>query len=148
LGFILGDEASGTYFGKKLLADFLYKRMPIELSQQLRDDYQLDKEAILNQTYRNEKPNVFLAGFMEFLSINRTHYYVKKLLIEGISSFAAIHIWAYPNFRQVPVHFVGSVAYHFQEFIQIVASQHGFTLGKVIQKPIDSIASFHLSQNH
>ena len=43
LGYILGDEGSGTWFGKALVTDFLYGKMPHEMSFKFNDEYHLDK---------------------------------------------------------------------------------------------------------
>ena len=39
LGYILGDEGSGTWFGKALLTDYLYGRMPADIAAHFKNDY-------------------------------------------------------------------------------------------------------------
>ena len=39
LGYVLGDEGSGTWFGKALITDFLYGNMPEDIQAMFYDDY-------------------------------------------------------------------------------------------------------------
>jgi hypothetical protein len=145
LGYILGDEGSGSYFGKKLIADYLYKRLPKELQDAFFEQYKLQKEEIFHQVYNTNKANVFLASFMRFIVPHKEHAYIREMVYEGLSRFAEIHICCYPNFREVPVHFVGSVAFYFTEILQQVAVEKGFSLGKIDKNPGMSLLKYHLT---
>ena len=46
LGYILGDEGSGSWFGKALITDYLYGNMPDEIAKQFSAEYPIDKEAV------------------------------------------------------------------------------------------------------
>lgn len=146
LGYILGDEGSGSYFGKKIVADFLYKRLPAELQSAFYEQYKLQKEEIFHQVYNTNKANVFLASFMRFIVPHKDHPYMKELVYEGLSRFAEIHICCFPNYQDVPVHFVGSVAFYFTEILQQVAREKGFTLGKIDKNPGMSLLKYHLNR--
>jgi N-acetylglucosamine kinase-like BadF-type ATPase len=146
LGYILGDEGSGSYFGKKLIADYLYKRLPKELQDAFFEQYKLQKEEIFHQVYNTNKANVFLASFMRFIVPHKEHAYIREMVYEGLSRFAEIHICCYPNFREVPVHFVGSVAFYFTEILQQVAVEKGFSLGKIDKNPGMSLLKYHLTR--
>lgn len=146
LGYILGDEGSGSYFGKKIVADYLYKRLPAELQAAFYEQYKLQKEDIFHQVYNTNKANVFLASFMRFIVPHKEHAYMKELVYEGLSRFADIHICCFPNYREVPVHFVGSVAFYFTEILQQVALEKGFTLGKIDKNPGMSLLKYHLAR--
>jgi N-acetylglucosamine kinase-like BadF-type ATPase len=146
LGYILGDEGSGSYFGKKLIADYLYKRLPKELQDAFFEQYKLQKEEIFQQVYNTNKANVFLASFMRFIVPHKEHSYIREMVHEGLSTFAEIHICCYPNFREVPVHFVGSVAFYFTEILQEVAAEKGFRLGKIDKNPGMSLLKYHLTK--
>ena len=147
LGYILGDEGSGSFFGKILLSEYLYKRLPSELSEAFELEYSLAKETIFHNVYNQPNPNVYLASFMKFVSGHRSHPFFKKMMFEGLSKFADVHITCYDQYRSVPVHFVGSIAYYFTDILNEVAENVGFTVGTVIKKPIDSLATFH-TLNH
>ena len=146
LGFILGDEGSGSYFGKQLLADWLYERMPSDIQKEFGDAYNLNKEEIFDMVYRKPRANVYLASFMKFVSERKSHPYFKQLIYTGLARFIATHVWCYQNFREVPVHFVGSIAYYFREVLEEVAFNHKFTVGKIVKRPREELAKYHYSQ--
>jgi len=145
LGYILGDEGSGSYFGKILLSDWLYHKMPPELSTLFQKKYNLCKEGIFTAIHKESHPNVYLASFMPFVSENKEHPYLKEMIYQGLAKFISIHVWCYDNFREVKVNFVGSIAYYFKDILEEVAQNHRFVIGRVEKKPIDSLAEYHFN---
>lgn len=147
LGFILGDEGSGAYFGKILLSKFLYNKLPADLHSALKERYDINKEKIFYHVYNQPNPNVYLASFMRFMSDHRDHPFFMEMIYKGLASFINIHVWCYENFREVPVHFVGSIAHYFREVLNEVAVNHRFTIGKIEQKPVEALARFHTREH-
>lgn len=143
LGYILGDEGSGSWFGKQLLSNYLYKRLPAEIMEELTLSYDLSKESIFENTYNKPNANVYLASFMRFISDHRDHPYFREMIYRGLSSFVNIHVWCYDQFREVPVHFVGSIAYYFREILDEVAENHRFRIGKIEKRPVDPLSDYH-----
>jgi N-acetylglucosamine kinase-like BadF-type ATPase len=146
LGYILGDEGSGSYFGKILLSNFLYNRLPEDIHEKLRDTYGLNKEGIFENTYNKPNANVYLASFMRFVSDHREHPFFRDMIYRGLSTFVNIHVWCFDNFREVPVHFVGSVAYYFREVLEEVASNHRFKIGNIEKRPVEPLSDYHLEK--
>ena len=146
LGYVLGDEASGAYFGKILLSDWLYHRMPDDLANAFETEYNLTKEGIFEATYILPDANVYLASFMHFFSKNAEHPYLKDILFKGLDRFVEIHVLCYDNYREVPVHFVGSVAYYFKDIFEEVAKKHSFTVGKIEKRPVEPLADYQINQ--
>ncbi|MBR9860009.1 hypothetical protein GYB22_04545 [bacterium] len=140
-GFILGDEGSGAYFGKLLASKWLYKSLPDELQENFGNTFSLTKDAILNFVYREANPNRYLAQFAQFLSQQRDHPYIQQLIKRGFSEFLAIHVWCYKNFRNYPVHFTGSIAFHFQDELREVSRIHGIKIGNTIKTPIEGMVA-------
>lgn len=143
LGYILGDEGSGSYFGKKLLSKYLYKKLPMELADSLEKEYGVSKESILESVYNKPNANVYLASFMKFAHVNQSHPYFKELIYKGLSEFINIHVWCFENFREVPVHFVGSIAYYFKDCLEEVAKNHRFSIGNIIKRPVAPLADYY-----
>jgi hypothetical protein len=143
LGYILGDEGSGAYFGKLLLSKYLYKKLPIELAKGLEEEYNISKEAIFEAVYNKPNPNVYLASFMKFALKHKDHPFFKEMIYKGLSAFINIHVWCYDNFREVPVHFVGSIAYYFHDVLEEVARNYRFTIGNIIRKPVSPLADYY-----
>ncbi len=143
LGYILGDEGSGSYFGKQILAAYIYERLPKELQKDFKGRYQLTKEEIFSKVYNQRDANVFLASFMRFLVPHKEHPYFSDIINKGLRQFAEIHITCYPNYREVPVHFVGSVSYYFQDVLRDIASEMGFTVGIINKNPVSALLEYH-----
>lgn len=144
LGYVLGDEGSGSYFGKKLLTLFLYGRMPQELSDDFASRYGLNKDLIIDHVYKQAHANVWLASFTRFLTAHAEHEWIRELVRKGLDDFAELFICDYPLYREVPVHFVGSLSFLFREQLNEVAFQRGFQIGKVIKQPIEELMNFFI----
>jgi N-acetylglucosamine kinase-like BadF-type ATPase len=143
LGFILGDEASGAYFGKQLLAQFLYKQMPNHLWLEFNKSYDLGKKEIIEKVYRDAHSNVFLASFMPFYYKHRSEPYIQKILKNGFRRFLLIHVLCFENHKKYPVHFVGSIAHFFKEELLSESERLGLRVGEVVQKPILGLIKHH-----
>jgi N-acetylglucosamine kinase-like BadF-type ATPase len=143
LGYVLGDEASGTFYGKELLRLFLYNELPTEIHDGLIETYGLTKEEIFAAVYNRPNANVYLASFMRFLSDHRENRWVRDLIYNGFSQFINIHIWKYKMHKEVPIHFVGSVAFHFQELLREACKIHRLQVGVITSEPVVNLLSFH-----
>lgn len=143
LGYVLGDEASGAYFGKILVQHFLYKKFDKQLEKSFMEEFKTDKNKILHHVYRESFPNRFLANFAKFLSHHRGHYIIENIIEDGLRDFLGTHLTAYPQSYKVPVHFVGSIAFHFKDKIAELCNMYGFTLGVVLKDPIEGLAHYH-----
>lgn len=143
IGYFFGDEAGGSYFGKHLLKDYLYKRLPAEFEKDLESEYALSKDSILERVYMKKSPNSFLASFMPFITVRREHPYFQKMLHQGFAEFIQIHVHCFADHAEVPVHFIGSVAFYCQDELRIAAEATGIHLGQIIQKPIKGLVKYH-----
>lgn len=144
LGYIIMDEAGGSYFGKNLIRDFYYNKMPKDIAREFENNFNLDPEEIKNNLYKALKPNAYLASFAKFIFTQKEiNPYFNALLKEGISSFINCRILSLEQARNVPVHFVGSIAYYSKEIIADLFTENDLTLGKIIQKPIDGLIEYY-----
>ncbi|MEP7167851.1 MAG: N-acetylglucosamine kinase [Bacteroidota bacterium] len=144
LGYVLGDESSGSYYGKKLLAYFNYEVMPADLRKAFFAKYKMNKEKMIKHVYQLPDPNVYLASFAKFLSDYKNNSWIKQLVYKGMTDFFETNICAYPKYKTAPVHFIGSIAWFFKDTLQKVADENGFKVGKIIVKPIDELMSYFL----
>ncbi len=143
LGYILGDEASGAFFGKKLLSGFLYKQIPIHLLLKIEKEYGLSKKEIIQNVYRKPYANVYLASFMPFFYKNKSESYIQKILRKGFRKFLLIHVLCFEECKTVPVHFVGSVAHFFREELQREAEKLNISVGRIVRHPIEGLKVYH-----
>lgn len=143
LGFILGDEGSGAYIGKKFIEDFLNGYLPETLSKDFVSKYQLNKDAILEAVYKKPYPNRFLASFVKYLSIHKQDDYVHQLIEASLEAFVVKNVFKYDRCHELSLNCVGSIAFNFRDLLQKVCSEKGIHLGKVLESPLEQIAAFH-----
>lgn len=146
IGFILGDEGSGASFGKELLNRYLYGKMPKHLAAELTEAYELTKDSILEHVYMRPSPNTYLASFARFLSDHRSEPFVKDLIFQGLLQFVAEHMCIYSNYREVKAHFIGSIAYFYEDILREVCERREIQVGHIIQRPIERLVEYHLSK--
>ena len=137
LGYLLGDEGSGTHLGKMLIQKYLRDELPQHLESALEQTYGIDKKEVLRRLYREPSPNRFLASFARFLGCNRNDAFVRTLLKVAFIEFYQTQIAPLQPYNIYILHLMGSVAYHFQDFLGEVAQEHGYTLGNVASSPLD-----------
>lgn len=146
LGYVLGDEGSGAYFGKKLLAMFLYHELPPATMELLRANYGLEKEQIFERVYKKPHANVYLASFAKAMTESTDIAYMKQFAREGFADFFKHHVCCYPDYKKYPVHFVGSIAHFFKDELRQVADSFGSELGIVDRNPVYRLLEHHLKQ--
>ena len=147
LGYVLMDEASGNYFGKRLLRDYYYKRMPNTIAQEFEKRYDLDADSIKQNVYRSDSPNTYLANFAEFIftSEERNGYFY-LLITEGIKKFVENRVMCFPEAQNVPIHFIGSIAHFSQDIIRDALLPYHLTMGNIVRRPIDGIIEYYKNQ--
>ncbi|SNR53203.1 BadF-type ATPase [Lutibacter agarilyticus] len=143
LGYILMDEASGNYFGKKLLRDYYYQKMPKKVAKLFEEQFNVDADTIKRNIYKEDNPNTYLAHFAEFLLRNERNAYFNKVLHKGMKDFFKNRIIPYKESENIPVHFVGSIAYFAQDIIKDVARFYMIELGNIVRRPIDGLIEYH-----
>ena len=143
LGYVLGDEGSGAYLGKKVLQYYLYETFDEELRARFNAKYETNKTEILNAVYKKPLPNRYLASFTLFLADNRGHYMIENIIEDGLNDFFFQHLNKYNEVWKYPVHFAGSVADGFKDVIQGLCDSYEFELGKIMKNPMEGLVEFH-----
>ena len=147
LGYALGDEGSGTWFGKALVTDYMYGNMPEDINAKFKKNYHLTKEDIIINVYQQARANSYLASFSKFLSEIKETAYTQDLLQRGFQEFVDTNIKAsYPQYDKFKCHFVGSIAYVFAEELKAVCDKNGVHVGKIIRQPIVDLLEFILKR--
>ncbi|MCB4808202.1 N-acetylglucosamine kinase [Tamlana sp. 62-3] len=144
LGYTLMDDASGNYYGKQLIRDYYYNKMPENIKIAFGSKFNMDADFIKNNLYKKPSPNAYLANFAEFMFLHKDSDYTINLIKKGIRLFAETMIMQYEEeLKTVPVHFAGSIGYFAQEEIKAVGEEMGFTVGNFIRRPIEGLIPFH-----
>lgn len=142
LGFILGDEGSGAYIGKRFIGDCLKKQIPENLCEEFLIKYELNANIIINKVYRTPLPNRFLASICPFISEHKDVKEVHDLLIDSFHQFLHRNVSHY-NKPKNKINFIGSIAHYFREEIEEAARAEGMAIGKIMQSPIKGLLEFH-----
>ena len=142
LGHVLGDEASGSYLGKKIITHFLYGLLPKDLEWAFNQKYKLKREEVIDHVYHQTGANVWLASFSSFYSEHKKHQWVQQTIKDSFETFLDLFVLQMPNHEKTPVHFIGSIAYHYQDLLVEVLNKKKLIKGKIIQKPIDELAAY------
>jgi glucosamine kinase len=146
LGYFFGDEGSGAYMGKHLISAYLHNELPDDLAGKLSEEYPMSKESILDAVYNKPAPSRFLASFSTFIRENRNHPFILSLILDNFRQFYKYQVCCYAGYKDVPVNFVGSVAYHYQDLLHQVGIEFGATTGRIIKAPIDGLVEYHISE--
>jgi N-acetylglucosamine kinase-like BadF-type ATPase len=148
LGYLLGDEGSGTHLAKRLLRAYFYREMPKVLSDKLDATLPEGKRSILDKVYSLDPPNAYLASFTKFMGEHQDHPFILRILFDSFEQFIDRHVRKYHNHMVLPVHFIGSVAYYFRNIFEVILEEREMRPGIFIRKPIDNLVKFHTEQTN
>lgn len=145
LGYILGDEGGASQIGRDLVRMYFYNKVPKWLNLRIYKEFNLDREKLLNEIYLSPKnPNKYLAQFCRVLGDRQEDPFVRELLRKSFNEFLEYHVLPFEKAKEVPVHFVGSVAFIFKNILLECLQEKGLQVGKVIRKPIYELANYHI----
>lgn len=143
LGYVLGDEGSGAYLGRKVLQYYLYDTFDEDLRSRFDARYVTTRVEILDSVYKQPLPNRYLASFTLFLAENRGHYMIENIIEDGLNDFFFQHLNKYNEVWKYPVNFVGSVADGFKDVIKNLCESYEFELGKILKNPMQGLTLYH-----
>lgn len=142
LGYILGDEGAGAFLGRQIVTAYFYREMPLDLAAKMEKAYNMDKHLIISSLLDEKNPNRILASYAFFASEHQEHPFIQKLLVACFEAFIKRHILKYPRARQLPIHFIGSIAFGFQEVLKKVLEKHGLIVGKIYKSPFPTLLEY------
>ncbi len=145
LGFILGDEGSGSDIGKNLLADAMKGMLPADITEAFFYRYKLTRDNVLEAIYRRPLPNRYVAQFSHFVHEHLDNPYMRNLVMSRFETFFRRNILSYP-YNEHKVHFTGSIAYHYKELLHTVAESMSIEIGKILPTPMNELARFHAAR--
>jgi len=143
LGYLLGDEGSGNNIGGKLYRSIVYGNAPKEIENDFLKQYNFDKTNLVNLLYSKQKPNEFLASFMPFVKERRNHPFIKEIITNAFQSFVDEHIKSFENYNNIECHFIGSLAYYFEEELNEVLVKEDIKMCSVTKSPLLGLLKYH-----
>ncbi len=143
LGYILGDEASGNFFGKKLINLYVNNALPADLTNKFENWTSERKRQIINNIYTLERPNLYLASFFKFMYENKHEKIIDTIFNDGISLFFDLHIKCFNDYNKYNLTFVGSVAYYLKDYIIKESLENNIKVQDIVKNPINRLVKSH-----
>lgn len=144
LGYIAMDDASGNRFGRHLLRGYFFNKMPEDLAKEFETEFNVDADFVKNKLYKEPNPNAYLATFAKFLIRHKDSEFCQAIIKKEMESFVDNYIKQFDNYKEVPVHFIGSIAFYLKDELEIILSNHGIKIGNVLRRPIDGLIEYHV----
>lgn len=148
LGYILGDEGSSNWLGRRLLKSYLNDLLPEEIEFKFKKKYDLDRTQILDKVYRQAQPSLFLSSFTDFLMENKEDPFVKNMIIDGFDKYFKTYIMALKEqYPIVPIHIIGTIAAGFEEYLHQAALNNNIIISSVIKEPIYNLLKYYSNKS-
>ncbi len=148
LGYILGDEGGGAVIGRKLVAGVLKKQLPGIVIENFFRAYPYTPAEILDKVYNMPFPNRFLGQFTRFISDNIHVPELQAMITSSFDEFIVRNVLSYPEAHRYPIHFTGSIAYHFRPFLEELILKHRLQPGLFTLTPMENLVKFHIQNPH
>jgi len=147
LGFLLGDEGSGGYMGKRLIGDYIRGYMPADLREKFLDTYRLTNDELIERIYSNPMPNSYCASFTRFLTGEHAgHEYLEQHIIrDSFRDFFKNIVSRYPAYEQYSFNCVGSIGWIFRQALEEIAQEYHMQTGNIISSPMEGLIKYHYS---
>jgi glucosamine kinase len=145
LGYILGDEGGGAVLGRKLVSAVLKKQVPEAVIEKFFNAYNLSPAEILENVYMKPFPNRFLGQFARFISANIGIPELQSLITSSFDEFIIRNILQYPESGTLPIHFTGSIAWHFRTFLEERLKKYNLLPGEITLSPMANLIKYHLN---
>ncbi len=146
--YILGDEGSGSYIGKKLLTDYIRGLMPEAVEKLFFETYKLTPDEIMDNVYTKPLANRFCASFSKFVYDNNVNIeYTRGIVEEAFDTFFKNLVSKYPDYQKYTFNCIGSVAYNFRNVLEETAKRYEMEVGKIIRSPIDDLVVYHIDRS-
>lgn len=142
LGYMLGDEGSGTFLGKQLLTAYLRGTLPAELASDLERSHELSRDKVIHRLYREPEPNRMMASLAPFVQQHLSHPFMHGLALEAFRTFFATQKSCFQG-EDLPWQLSGSVAYHFQDVVREAAVMEECRVGDIVDAPMDKLIDYY-----
>jgi glucosamine kinase len=142
-GYILGDYGSGAFIGITFIKALLEEELPVDLLKLYEQEINHNYNTIIENVYRKTAPSKYLASMAAFVGKYRSHPKCKEIIHFAFQEFVSRTLLKYKVIQQYPIHFVGSIAHHFQEELEEVLTKNQLKLGKILQSPSFGLVAFH-----
>jgi len=141
LGYILGDEGSGAYLGKRFISDVLKGLAPDAISRRFFEHFSVSPEMLLDAVYSGATPSRTLTGYAKFLTYHIDNEYVHRLVFDGFMSFFERNVAQYDYSRGISI--VGRTAVYFRQILSEAARTFGVRINKLVPASMPGLIQYH-----
>lgn len=141
LGYILGDEGSGAVLGKLFVNGMFKGDIPAEVREEFLATTGQSLDDIIRRVYREPMANRYLASLSPFIHAHLECKEFSELVVRNFMDFFRLNVDHYGR-NDLPVGAVGSVAFYYKDQLAEAAHRCGYTLGKIMAKPFESVFRF------
>ncbi|MFK7969134.1 MAG: BadF/BadG/BcrA/BcrD ATPase family protein [Bacteroidia bacterium] len=145
-GYIFGDEGSGMDLGKNLIKGILQGDFPDEARQYVEEHKGKTAYDIKISIHHSSKPNVRMAELAQMVGGLIHLPAMQAMVLERFKAFLDATVVRYPNYKNLHVDFVGSVAFFFQKQLEEACASRGAKLGSIVKDPVDNLVQYHLEK--
>ena len=153
LGYILGDEGSGTWLGKQLINSYLHDELPKELKDKFENKYAKNQSGsenevdigrrLISELYAHQQPNMYLAQFTDFYINNLKNIYLHNIIEDGFTKLIKLYIKPHYDIYKSPVNFCGSIAYLFKEILTTLMMKMNIELNMIKKSPLEGLKHYY-----
>ena len=143
LGYVMGDEGSGNWLGRQLINDYFGHKLSTKNKRLFEEFGEFTVPDILDRVYRNQRPSNFLASYSRLILENIADRYFYQLVKNSFEHFIAVNLCYFKEYKVLPIHFAGSIAYLYSNILRQVAFEKNIQIGKIVQSPIAGLTLFH-----
>ena len=133
LGYLLGDEGSGTYLGKRFLIKYLNDKFEDDITQDFEKTFEVNKQKVFQKIYQEPNPQTFLSSIPVFMYKHKENPKIEQLVSNAFYTFFQQQKKYYKRFW-FPWYFCGSIAYYFQDILKEVAGKLNIEIAAIEQE--------------
>ncbi|MCR4964569.1 MAG: hypothetical protein K6A41_02820 [Bacteroidales bacterium] len=139
LGYMLGDEGSGTNLGKRLLTNYLSGQLPKELQNELEKQHNLTFQNTIHRLYSEPKPNQFMSSLSPFIHEHLSHPFIQQMVVKAFQDFFSTQKQHYPKAEQLSWQLSGSIAHHYENQVREAAAIEQCSVEQIISDPLEKM---------
>jgi hypothetical protein len=126
-----------------LISHYLKNTLPNNIHKAFEEQYNLKLSDILDNVYRQQFPNRFLASFYPFILEHISEPFIKNIVENSFDEFINYYIKGYKNYKTLPISLTGSVAYYFKSQLEEAFHNHNLKITTILQSPIQNLIKYH-----
>lgn len=137
LGWMLGDEGSGTHLGKKFIASYLKGELLPATATAYESEFAVDRAEVLRRIYRAPSPNLFFSEVTKFMNKHAdSDPQIKIAIREAVDDFFQFQVTKITNYQQYTLNLMGSIGTYFLPYLEEGAAKYGIIIRRTASSPL------------